>query len=439
MSGLSDKIKKATSGILNKKGKNKGNSSPFGSNEPPFLNGVPDLNSVPDLASGLPPSGPPGFHASKPPAGPPGMTPPGMPGAAPPGMGGPGFPGAPAQSGSSENKEAIEANAKKIKEVEGKLSKADVTLSMVQRENEEIKKTVDKIDQSVLELLSLYEIVSNQVNPFVGDDVASRATIERFEKAEKRITEIADLLVIFKNDLDTVDHKLNMPGISKEINSKMQDVETKLTAFADAMSMLHESIEQLTVKTEELANKNGIIDQNILELAETTSAISLRVDEIERNGVSVSSRSSVGIEGGFEDTAEDHEADEDTRKKNTKELVPMVRLENIRTDPTSVVVLLNWIEFLMERVGRNNLMDALDYYVDIGWISEDVRSEVMAYARGIDYYVEKPTWRLLPEDHTKSLLFVERLCGRKIDRNMLSSLDREMSKVKHSLEELYGI
>ncbi|TGC10879.1 FlaD/FlaE family flagellar protein [Methanolobus halotolerans] len=433
MSGLSDKIKKATSAILSKKGKNNGGSSPFDS-DPPFLEGIPDLNSVPDLASGMPPGGPPG------------MSPPGMPGANPPAGGPPGMSGPPGfqggssgQSGSSENKEAIETNTKRIKEIETKVSKADVTLSMVQRENEEIKKTVDKIDQSVLELLSLYEIVSNQVNPFVGDDVASRATIERFEKVEKRATELGDLLVVFKNDLDSIDHKLNMPGISKEIDSKMQDVESKLTAFADAMSMLHGSIEQLTLKTEELTDKNELVDQNILELAETTSAISIRVDEIERKGVLMSSKLPVeGIGDGSGETATEHDADEGTRR-NSKEVVPMVRLENIRTDPTSVVVLLNWIEFLMERVGRNNLMDALDYYVDIGWISEDVRSEVMAYARGIDYYVEKPTWRLLPEDHTKSLLFVERLCGRKIDRNMLSSIDREMSKVKHGLEELYGI
>lgn len=444
MSGLSDKIKKATSTILSKKGKNKGGSSPFGSGEPPFLNGVPDLNSVPDLAAGIPSGGPPGFPGAKAPAGPPGMSLPGMPGTAspaggPPGMGSPGMSGALSQAGSSENKEAIELNAKKIKEIETKVSKADVTLTMVQRENEEIKKTVDKIDQSVLELLSLYEIVSNQVNPFVGDDVASRATIERFEKTDKRITELGDLLVVFKNDLDSVGHKLSMPGISKEVESKMQDVESKLAAFADAMSMLHESIEQLTLKTGELTDKNEIIDQNILDLAETTSAISLRVDEIERKGVSVVPRSSLeDTEDGSEEPKADRGESEGNRK-NPKEMVPMVRLENIRTDPTSVVVLLNWIEFLMERVGRNNLMDALDYYVDIGWISEDVRSEVMAYARGIDYYVEKPTWRLLPEDHTKSLLFVERLCGRKIDRNMLSSIDREMSKVKHGLEELYGI
>ncbi|MBN2110270.1 MAG: flagella protein [Methanosarcinaceae archaeon] len=436
MSGLSDKIKKATSGILKKKGKNREGSSPFAASEPPFPGGIPDLGSVPDLASGMPPGGPPGPRAAKPPSGPPGMFSSGMPGATPPGMGGPAFPGATVQSGSSENKEAIESNTRKIREIETKVSKADVTLSMVQRENEEIKKTVEKIDQSVLELLSLYEIVSNQVNPFVGDDVASRATIERFEKAEKRITELGDLLVVFKNDLDSVDHRLNLPGISGEISSRMQDMETKLAAFADAMSMLHESIEQLTVRTDELMNRNELIDQNILELAETASAISSRVDEIERTGIPVSSGSSAEDASG--EKAAGNGGEEDVLADN-KEFIPMVRLENIRTDPTSVVVLLNWIEFLMERVGRNNLMDALDYYVDIGWISEDVRSEVMAYARGIDYYVEKPTWRLLPEDHTKSLLFVERLCGRRIDRNMLSSLDREMSKVKHSLEELYGI
>ena len=84
-------------------------------------------------------------------------------------------------------------------------------------------------------------------------------------------------------------------------------------------------------------------------------------------------------------------------------------------------------------------MEALDYYIDIGWISEDVRNEILAYARGIDYYVEKPTWRLLPEDHTKSLIFIERLMGRKIDRTQLNTVEREMSKVKHSMEELYGI
>lgn len=430
MAGLSDKIKKVTSS-LSKKNKKKGAESPFGSSTPPFLQGAPDFGSLPDLAAGAPP-GPPGLA-------PPGLTPHGLapPGVAPPGMAHPGgFPGmAPQQSQqSSVNNEMIEENRKKLKEVETKLSKADVTLNMVQRENEEVKKTVDKIDQSVLELLSLYEIVSNQVNPFVGDDVASRATIERFEKTEKRITEMGDMLVMMKTDLDSTAQKLSVPkGMSEEVSQRMQNLESKMDAFADAMVMMHESIEKLSSNTESLYSRTDVLDQNIVDLAETTASITARLEKLEKGLVS---KSTARDESSDKEETEDDAGTEESPKKVT---IPMVRLECIKADPTSVVVLLNWIEFLMERVGRNNLMDALDYYVDIGWISEDVMSEIMAYARGIDYYVEKPTWRLLPEDHTKSLLFIERLSGRKIDRNMLSSIDREMAKVKHGLEELYGI
>ena len=433
MSGLSDKIKQMATGVLGKKGKGNSSSSPFDSHASPFPDAPPGFGSVPDLASGHAPAFPPAGLPDQSAGAPPGMGAPSFP---------PGVPSAASQSVSTEVNEALEKNSKKIKEVEGKLSKADITLNMVQRENEDIKKTVEKIDQSVLELLSLYEIVSNQVNPFVGDSGGSRETIERFEKTETRLTELGDMLTIFKNDMDSVMQKvaLSMSGASSEMESKMVDVESKLNAFADAMVMFHESVEKLTEKTSELSGRSEQLDQNIIELAETTGNISLRVEALEKSGVAIPPQGLFeSVAGDLVDPSSGSVPVEEDFNVSTKKGSPMVRLENIRTDPTSVVVLLNWIEFLMERVGRNNLMDALDYYVDIGWISEDVRAEIMAYARGIDYYVEKPTWRLLPEDHTKSLLFIERLCGRKIDRNMLSSIDREMSKVKHGLEELYGI
>jgi flagellar protein FlaD len=274
------------------------------------------------------------------------------------------------------------------------------------------------------------------VNPFVGDDAGSRATLERFDKTEKRINEVGNMLVMLKNDLDSFSQRISSSGSTDSVSEKLQDMETKFDAFADAMAMMHESINNLSARTEELSDKNIIVDTSILELSETISKISLRVENIEKNGAKTL-KNQVSTSTCSENTLPENS--DITGQEKCKETNSLVRLDVIRKDPTSVVVLLNWIEFLMERVGRNNLMDALDYYVDIGWISDNVRSEIMAYARGIDYYVEKSTWRLLPEDHTKSLLFIERLCGRKIDKNMLSGIDREMSKVKHGLEELYGL
>lgn len=429
MAGLGDKIKDITS-LLKKGGKKKSANSPFSGNTNPFSNAPPGLGLVPDLSAGMPPSQggpsslgmPPGFSSPPKPgqASPPGGFPPGMQ--------------IPAEK-PSVDAAALEANTKKIKEIEGKIAKAEVSLSMVQKENEEISKTVAKMDKNVLELLSLYEIVSNQVNPFVGDDAGGRATLERFDKTEKRINEVGNMLIMLKNDMDSFSQRISSSGVADSVIEKMQDMETKFDAFADAMAMMHESINTISARTEELTKKNTLADNNILELSETISKISLKVEDLEKNGPKM--QKGQDQVSSSQDIASSEESSTDQEKPKEKD--PLVRLDAIRKDPTSVVVLLNWIEFLMERVGRNNLMDALDYYVDIGWISDNVRSEIMAYARGIDYYVEKPTWRLLPEDHTKSLLFIERLCGRKIDKNMLSSIDREMSKVKHGLEELYGL
>ncbi len=98
-----------------------------------------------------------------------------------------------------------------------------------------------------------------------------------------------------------------------------------------------------------------------------------------------------------------------------------VRLPFLDNTPETSIILLNWVKFLMEKVGRNNLSDILEYYVEIGWISEEVSSMMADYANGIDYYVEKSTWNL-PEVHTKSLLFIEQLRRRKKDKKLFSLL-----------------
>ena len=152
MSGIFDKLKK----ITNKKGstKNSGGddgSSPFGA--PPGLDNVPDFGTpspfgdVPDI--GGPPVASPPFGEGSPPV-----------------DGAPGFPpmGAPAQP--PQDSELSKENSGKISDLKDQVAKMGVSIAGVERSNTELSETVKKIDESVLELLSLYEMVSNQVNPF---------------------------------------------------------------------------------------------------------------------------------------------------------------------------------------------------------------------------------------------------------------------------------
>lgn len=326
-----------------------------------------------------------------------------------------------------------EENTRRIAELEDKISKIDVTVSMVQNENKEVKETIEKIDQSVLDLLSLYEVVSNQVNPFVGEEEESKEILERFDKNEEHIHELSKSMKMLRNEIANVEQKTAASGVSPETGKHIEAINGKLETFADALVDTNERMQGISQAMDSFTQRADVLEGRIEDLTITNGETAERINSLENGIASQPDQHSTKKAKPDRNTAE-NDYDEEFAEK-----LPLLDLDIVKKKPTNIIVLLNWIEFLMERVGRNNLMDVLDYYVDIGWISEGVRSEIMAYARGIDYYVEKPTWRLLPEDHTKSLLFIEKLRGRKIDRNMLSTIDREMAKVKHGLEELYGI
>ncbi len=143
-------------------------------------------------------------------------------------------------------------------------------------------------------------------------------------------------------------------------------------------------------------------------------------------------------------------------------------LKHIKKDYYTIVLLMRWIEFLFERVKRDKITLLLDYYVDIGWISKEVKSEIMAYARGevqdvtkyfpeeeIEAEIETPAgtirapkpriykkvedWRLSAEDHLKSLLFIMKIAGVEVNKDRLNSLEQEIEKFKKSLWEYHGV
>ena len=114
-------------------------------------------------------------------------------------------------------------------------------------------------------------------------------------------------------------------------------------------------------------------------------------------------------------------------------------LEAIPSDPESIVIVMKWLSYMVERIGKRNLPDVLGYYVDIGWISDDVRLDLINYSKGI---IEEPrpetqqTPTALPtKDHLQSLLFIQKLKGIHLDDRFLCKIDREMERMTKSLEQ----
>jgi flagellar protein FlaD len=115
----------------------------------------------------------------------------------------------------------------------------------------------------------------------------------------------------------------------------------------------------------------------------------------------------------------------------------MQPLEQAPNDPESIVVLMKWLQYLVDKTGKNNLPDVLGYYVDIGWISDDVRLDLIDYSKGI---TEEPSQtgarsaHLPTRDHLQSLLYIQKLKGIQLDERFLCKIEREMEKMAKSLD-----
>jgi len=118
-------------------------------------------------------------------------------------------------------------------------------------------------------------------------------------------------------------------------------------------------------------------------------------------------------------------------------------LDRIPRSTGSMMFLLKWIEHLIERVGYSGLEDVLDYYVDIGWISEEVMFDVLKYAKGIRLYHENADWRpagyMNVHDHLMSLLFIEALKTGRMNKEILHEVERQVYRIKKGVSEINGI
>lgn len=293
--------------------------------------------------------------------------------------------------------EQINTSIETLKEFDVKLNKLEGAVSANKNTVGEFKDRLDKIDESLLELLSLYEVVSSTVNPFVGDK--GNVPNEKIEQIEKKIEILSQ----------------KPQGIPPDMK---EEYDIKFKALEGSLEELTSMISTTPVNQEEMI-------KNVLE--QVIERIKPLLEQKINEGETAHTSPSQPTQNTGEKASQKQQYFEGT-----------IKLQSLDNRAETSIIILNWIEFLLEKVGRNNLSEVLEYYIDIGWISEEVCEKMIAYANGIDYYVERPTWKLLPDDHMKSLMFIEQLKGKKLDKTMLSKLERDVEKVIRT-NEVYAV
>ncbi len=105
------------------------------------------------------------------------------------------------------------------------------------------------------------------------------------------------------------------------------------------------------------------------------------------------------------------------------------RLAVVKDDPVSTAVLMAWIERLLGH-GKEGFTHALDYYVQVGWISKGVAALMKNYSQGIDIDPKKGECitPLTVDLHMESLVFIEELNGNNgFDKQVMNTIKSKLA------------
>ena len=115
-------------------------------------------------------------------------------------------------------------------------------------------------------------------------------------------------------------------------------------------------------------------------------------------------------------------------------------LKEVPNDPESVIVLMKWLQYLIDKCGRDNLSNILDYYVDIGWISQNAKISLIDYSHGITEeekkgdITRKDINDLPSKDHIQSFIFIQKLKGKQFDKHFIDRIEGELSRITKKLD-----
>lgn len=245
----------------------------------------------------------------------------------------------------------------------------------------------------------LYALVENNIIPlFVADRIKEKVTDANVKLTKSQLNDLVDIV---KKEIQT--HKYTQSN-SKE----KRDVPPPID------------------RTHEI----GSDDEDVKEVFRSINGLGKRIERIEDTKVKDYDEPVGKIV-----TPEDIQIPEKISvPRYSGNVHPLMAIPN---DPERVVVLMKWLQFLVDKVGKDNLSDILDYYVDIGWLSDKIVVNLMEYSEGITEEREHKEYpdknELQAKDHIQSLLFIQRLKGEHPDGYFLHRIERKINKMTKNL------
>ncbi|WGI17592.1 FlaD/FlaE family flagellar protein [Methanonatronarchaeum sp. AMET-Sl] len=328
-----------------------------------------------------------------------------------------------------------------IESLETEVGSLSSTISVTKDDIESIGNRVDEVEENVKKLLDVYEMVTKDINPFVGDgedlsnrDLENADDFGVFEGGGQQEEDFDDSFLDEDEDVDfeeSSEDEFSDEGEGRQVitpddleeDSTSDDLEEDVGFDEPGFDEDQDLVEEMDISEEKLKQLETRIEMVNSKLEKVANGDDDMDAEVSDNG--------------------------DSGERE-------YYLEEIKRDYYSDIVLMNWTNFLLTMVDTTEFRQILDVYVDLKWISPEVRDYVERFEESIstqpifEYGVKarksgtgnssysadeeefmKSEGGMTVEDHTRSLIFISKL---RDDEDALS--EKNVDKLKKEIDDI---
>ncbi|QLG49265.1 FlaD/FlaE family flagellar protein [Natrinema halophilum] len=273
--------------------------------------------------------------------------------------------------GSTGDEEDIDDLYYRIEELEDELESKSSKLGSVRDSQEQVAEQVEEMNDTVRQLLGVYDMLTDDVNPFTGE-------------GEER-----NGFGVFGEDESTNDGPRES-GIGPESGGDPSNRE-ETVSFDDLKGV----IEDATAQSDN---------------AEADGGKTITFDE--EDGDTSRADDDTRVEVQATDSVDEPDADDDPGEESDGGDSD-VTLETLPDTYATDIIVLEWLTELVRTAGPAATLRAISYYAEIGWIDGEVREHLEAMLSGpdLDIHVDPGSTpdELTAEDHADSYTYIMKL------------------------------
>lgn len=219
-----------------------------------------------------------------------------------------------------------------------------------------------------------------------------------------------------------------------------EELEASLDRLAETLTQLSKSIDEIKAFRDEMEDRLSDVEERMVRLGSLAEAVSMQYNPfLEEEGDVRSTTSGPRRSGQGDDPTirpdpvqpQDPPDDPEPGEANPATGGPAAERSPSKDPLERRMLVMEWVKFLIDRVGRVRLLDLLEYYEELGWLDGTEREQIMKVAVGVDGpdRVEGADWKGDRELHERSLIALERLRGREVTGQTIDSLHLDLDRL----------